>query len=189
MRYTCRSNQQNLNIIRMIISNAMSFYSKWRCFVNKLLVNDTKRVCRGQRFHFNYKLPSSASFDVRAWPRKPRLANFTTDSTERRSVSGSFSRDVSADSSKSAGWKLSRSRGKLCRGPGARDESVLNGASRAERGCLARAIFVDTGTYRESVKPRLEERERVRYTLVDNSPNFAHGWGLPADVYRCYSHR
>ena len=32
----------------ILLFNAASFYSK-RCFANKLLVNDAKNVCRGQR--------------------------------------------------------------------------------------------------------------------------------------------
>ena len=41
-----RCNQQNfvLNTIRMIVSNAMSFYLKWRRSVNKFLLDDTKKV-------------------------------------------------------------------------------------------------------------------------------------------------
>ena len=38
----------------MIVSNAVSIlFMKW-CFVNKLLVDDTKKVYRGQRVRISY---------------------------------------------------------------------------------------------------------------------------------------
>ena len=98
-----RHAQQNfvLNTIWMIISNATLFYLKWRCFVNKLLVDDAKKVCRGQRVEetasqMKFYTPRYGEKDYKSeplpWTRKLGLLS------SRRSVSIRFAVSRSLDS-------------------------------------------------------------------------------------------
>ena len=73
-----RCSQQNsaLNTIWTIISNAVSFYLKRWCFANKLLVDDTKQVCREQKVKLDRIPYTSADSTTRASCSRAMILKF-----------------------------------------------------------------------------------------------------------------